>query len=268
MNRLLPRPAAVLAVMLQVAAFLVVANVVSYCLRVGAGDPSQARYLVFDLDAERNAPTWYASMTLLCCGLVLARIACIERHQGAKCWKHWATLGATFALLGFDEALGYHEMISEPTRRALGMIPPAFAFAWVVPATAFVVVLGLSYLRFLRALPRRTAVFLVGSAVLFVSGALGVETIGGAIASTEGYGSALYFLAYTTEEALEMGGVAVFLYTLLRHAERYEHAATPLPVAPVWTTAKLPRHAKPAHPAEPERRTERGRREAPADVAV
>jgi hypothetical protein len=58
--------------------------------------------------------------------------------------------------------------------------------------------------------------FLVSGSI-FVSGAIGFELLGGRQAELYGKDNVLYCFFYTCEELLEMLGVAVFIYTLLRY---------------------------------------------------
>lgn len=171
---------------------------------------------LFSLDREANIPTWYSSSTLLLSALLLAIIATHLRGAKEKWWKHWAALGVIFLLLSVDEGASIHELSIEPVRSVLG-VGGVFHWAWVVPGMAAVLVIGLAYLNFLIALPRTTRRLFVAAAVTFLSGALLLEMLGAGWFVEHGRRNMGYAAFWTAEEALEMIGVAVFIYALLVH---------------------------------------------------
>ena len=74
-----------------------------------------------------------------------------------------------------------------------------------------------AYAKFLLDLPSRTRVLFISSGILFVTGAIGFELIGGWYADKHGTGNITYALITTCEELLEMLGIALFIYTLLKY---------------------------------------------------
>lgn len=168
----------------------------------------------FDLDRENTLPSWYSSMTLLSCATLLALIAMLKRRRGERFFAHWALLAVTFVYLAIDESVSLHEILIVPLRRRLDLGGPLY-FAWVIPGSIAVAAFALTYLNFLRHLPRRTALLFLAAGATFVGGALGIELIGGALADAEGLHSLRYTLAMTSEEVCEMLGVTLFVYALL-----------------------------------------------------
>lgn len=77
---------------------------------------------------------------------------------------------------------------------------------------------GLIYVRFLLALPASERRGLLGAALVFLAGALGVEMIGGMYleAHDGGVKAAPYVVLVHVEELLEMSGVLILLHVLLR----------------------------------------------------
>jgi hypothetical protein len=172
----------------------------------------------FSLVEEANVPTWYSSVALLACAVLLAAVARTEREAGSRFVRHWKVLALGFLYLSVDEAAALHELLIEPLRGALGA-GGLFYFAWVVPALAALAVLGLAYLRFLAHLPPRTRRLFLAAAATFVGGAVGAEMVGGAWVESRGFHNAGSALLWTVEESLEMVGIVVFIYALLRHLE-------------------------------------------------
>ena len=150
-------------------------------------------------------------------GLLLA-IHRTKRQQGDPYSLHWLGLALGLALMSIDELASIHEACMWPLQSALGTSGPLF-FAWVIPGFMIVLVVGLLYLRFLLALPPRTRNIFILAALVFISGALGMEMIGSSlyhdliIAGKEE--SVPYALETIVEETLEMTGVLIFLYGIL-----------------------------------------------------
>ena len=57
----------------------------------------------------------------------------------------------------------------------------------------------------------------ITSGAIFVLGAIGFEMLSGWQAEVSGKRTYLYMIFYTCEEALEMTGIAIFIYALLSH---------------------------------------------------
>jgi hypothetical protein len=124
---------------------------------------------------------------------------------------------------GVDEAWSIHERLITPVRGLLGDGPLGILyFAWVIPGIAVVFVLTLSFLGFLLRLPAKTRFSFLVAATLFIGGALGIELVGGRYAELHGVENLTYSMIATVEESLEMAGVIVFIYALLKYiADNY-----------------------------------------------
>ncbi len=178
-------------------------------------------YLIaFDLDAEGNIPTWYSSMALLCASVLLGIIAGHLRRRKQRWAGHWRALGILLAVLSIDEIAQLHEHLGH--LHEIWQTHGLFYFAWVIPGALAAVATGLVFLRFLLQLPAATRNRFVIAALVFCTGALGVEAVSGWRAETMGMNNMTASLIATVEEDLEMIGVAVLIVALLRHmaAER------------------------------------------------
>jgi hypothetical protein len=60
----------------------------------------------------------------------------------------------------------------------------------------------------------------VAAAALYIGGALGMEMVGGYIASTTGKNLS-YVIGLTIEESLEMLGIVVFIHALMSYIKTY-----------------------------------------------
>ncbi|RBI82601.1 hypothetical protein DRV85_18465 [Rhodosalinus halophilus] len=172
----------------------------------------------FQLDAEHNLPTWVASGLLLLNGCLLVCIGGTARAASDTDWPYWTALGLIFFVLSLDEFVSAHEAMGRALQGA-GDFRGAFHYAWVIPVGLGLLVLGAIYLRFFLRLPMRTRLLILGSAALYIGGALGAEMVGGAMVSAEGW-SPRYALTTWIEETLELAGQVLFTYALLDFAVR------------------------------------------------
>jgi hypothetical protein len=193
--------------------FLFAAHISMLLIRYGLGHGSLMGLSSFvDLWSENNLPTFYSSMSLLFCGLLLYLISLSEQQSGGKFVLYWLGLAAIFTFLSVDEMLMIHDRISDKLR-ALGA-SGAFYFAWVIPYGIATVGLGIIYLRFLLNLTPQTRALFIMAAVCYVGGALGFEMIG-AIEYEKVQNRTLLMDVYNLiEETLEMVGVLIFIWGL------------------------------------------------------
>lgn len=177
---------------------------------------------LFNVDAEANIPTWYASVSLMVCSGLLAAIAQIQSHESATKASDWRTLAGIFLFLSIDELASLHELLIDPVRDTLG-VTGIFYFAWVIPYSVLVVLLGIRFLKFLTHLPAQTRRSFILAGALYVGGALGMEMIDGLYASVYGKANFTYAVMTNIEEFLEMLGIVVFIHSLLVYLKRYSN---------------------------------------------
>lgn len=173
----------------------------------------------FSLGAENNFPAYFSTLALLACSVLLAAIAIGETRQEGCRPSYWAALSGIFLFLSMDEMMSIHERLSEPVKALVGETA-VFHYAWVRPYGVLVVIFVAAFSRFLIHLPRRTALFFVLSGALYVTGALGFETLSGYHYSRLGAKDVAYVALQTMEEILEISGTILFLYALADYAER------------------------------------------------
>ena len=171
---------------------------------------------LFDIAQENNIPTWYQSIALFLCSIVLGLIAHSKRISDRRWFPYWRTLAIIFLFLSLDEVASVHELLVAPTQKVLH--PSDFLFyGWVIPAATVVAILFANYWKFLQHLPQPTKRLIILAGALYVGGAVGCEMIGGYIDSHIGIQNLPYIVEVTCEETLEMVGALVFLYALLTY---------------------------------------------------
>jgi hypothetical protein len=75
-------------------------------------------------------------------------------------------------------------------------------------------------------LPQRTLSLFVISGTIYVLGALGFELISGFEATIHSQNTILYAILSTSEEVLEMLGIALFNYSLLEYISEHVNSVT------------------------------------------
>jgi enamine deaminase RidA (YjgF/YER057c/UK114 family) len=165
---------------------------------------------IIEVNSEKSAYTWASASVIFVNAAILYVIALLGRSMA---WG-WLCLAVIFLLLSMDEALSFHERMSAVVDRHVST-GGIFHFSWVIPALVFCLVVGLAYIPFLLALPRRTMLLMAGSGAIFVSGAVGMEMVGSGFAETSGTYTMTYQMLANLEEALEGAGMLLFLYTLV-----------------------------------------------------
>lgn len=169
-----------------------------------------------NVDSEQTIPALYSWSTLLLCSILLAIITYAKKVARNRYVTHWGALSIIFLYLSLDEALSLHEKTIEPLRSALKASGFLY-FTWVIPGAIFVIIFLLSFLPFLIHLPKKTRRLFLLSGIIFVTGTLGMEMVGGYYSSSYGEERMIYAIITTIEEFLEMLGVIVFIYALLSY---------------------------------------------------
>jgi hypothetical protein len=177
------------------------------------------------VNREGNITTYYSALSLLFCGVLLFLITTIRKQVNDPYVRHWRILSYIFVYLSIDEAASIHEALVKPIRSVVS-IEGFQLTAWIFIAIPALVVFVALYAKFLFAQPRRIRnLFLIGG-IVFVYGAVVVESVGGYVLEVL-YGQELlilgravsgrivFALLLSVEEFLEMLGVAIFAYGLL-----------------------------------------------------
>ena len=195
----------------------------------------------FHLSREGNLPTYYSAVALLFCSVLLAFIARSRKREPYS--AHWAGLAAVFLFLSLDEMLQWHEILVNPVRATLDTSGLLY-FAWVIPYGLLLLTLLVLYTRFIfYHLPNRTRGLFVLAGLMFVSGAIGVEMLGGRHAELYGDQNLTMVLYQTVEESLEIMGILVFIYALTSYIAT-DLSGARLSIKP---SGLKPRNTKPSH---------------------
>lgn len=199
-----------------IAVVLLAASLLGQAVRFSTGDGHLWGFTPkFNLDAEMNVPTWYASFLFLLAALLFTRLGGVrDEDRPGRESRRWRGLAVIFLICAVDEVAAVHEMLVDPMRRifhAGGL----FYFSWVIPALALVAFLALVYGPLFLRLPAPLRRNFAAAAVVFLSGTLGMEMLGGAYVQAHGPDHFPYALLANVEEFLELTGQILLIKALL-----------------------------------------------------
>lgn len=169
-----------------------------------------------DLDDEANVPTWFSSVLMFAISVTAFLIYRGFRCGGTILRLSWAGLSVVFLALSIEEVAGFHEALMVPLRLALGA-GGVFHYAWVIPAFFLVSVFVVLSVPFLIRTPLRYRVLFVVAGAIYVAGAMGLEMIGGLVASSVGEDVYYYGFITVVEEAMEIAGLTIFAGAVLEY---------------------------------------------------
>ena len=163
---------------------------------------------IFDLNAERNIPTLFSSVTMLGASILLGYIAYLTRLTAGRYGLLWAILSLGFLYISVDESAYIHENFSEDVA------------GWIFFVAPFLIIFFLGYIGFFLHLPRRTKIYFLLAGILFIGGAFFLEYIGSWRIDTAGENRIAITLLFTSiEESFEMLGINLFIYALLLYLQ-------------------------------------------------
>lgn len=202
---------------------------ISFSLPLVLGLPFGSTWWVrefFDVNIERNLPTWWNSGLLLLAGILSAVVGTVRRicraDERTIPTVSWWGLAVVLGLMSLDEFSGFHERLGEVWDRLVGHNPlPAFqGLILGVPLALAVLVLLWVCARSLPLPAART--YLLGMAIFFV-GAIAVESV--PLFLDIWRRTFAYHVTYHLEELLEFLGAALLVIAPLRalHARRVSY---------------------------------------------
>jgi len=172
---------------------------------------------VFNIDQEANIPTWFTAGIALYLAMTTSMIASVVKSQGKFAWP-WRGISLMSIYISMDELAGFHELTINPIRENWDVGPWLYQ-SWIIPAMIIVAFIGVIYARFWWKLPSYTKLYIFLGSLIYITGAIGVESIGGFVLTTQGLNDWYVQLAHI-EEFLEMMGLIIILYSVVEYARR------------------------------------------------
>lgn len=167
---------------------------------------SQVRQF-FDVAGEGNLPSWWSTLLLALAAAAHLAAAVMARRARDRAAPAWWVSAAVLLALSLDESTALHERLDEVGRALPGGAD--LTFAWVLPGAVLAAVMLLAFTRLARALPLLARRHLLLGTVLFLGGALVLETVNGAVLDAWGTGPAYVLLTHVEELAEMLGAVAL-----------------------------------------------------------
>jgi hypothetical protein len=198
-----------------VALVLILANIIMLVIYFYINDPEQFDFVrMVDLDQETNLPTLFSSAILLLSGFLFYLLYKEAKKVKKEDAPFWLGLSFIFIFLAFDESAKIHETLGDLSENFIDASGYLY-YPWVISYMFLLLILGFFYIRFFWKMEKKLFWSFVGAAVLFLSGAIGLELLGANEASLHGADTLKYCIYYTVEESLEMFGVIYLIHILL-----------------------------------------------------
>jgi len=160
---------------------------------------------LFSLSHEGNFPTLYQVGVLAAIAALLFVIARSRAQDGDRWGRQWLILALGFTYIAIDEFASIHELLNYVLD-----LQGVFFFGWVIPFGIAALLVAISFVPFLLALPRRLARHFVLAGTIYVAGAIGMELPLGWWTAENGMENIGYALLDWSEETLEMLGAGLF----------------------------------------------------------
>ena len=203
--------------LLIMACVLVVASAAGQVMKYIVGHPTVYGLVpLFDVNREQNIPTLFSVLLFVTCSILLGLTFYLHRKQEAGLKMYWATLAIGFVFMAIDEFAKLHENVGILFKPLIGSYSHGFLyFSWVIPAMTLIIFLAMFYSRFLFKLPKKTRISFIIAGLIYLTGLLGIEMLGGYYYELHAGESLTYSLITTLEESLEMLGLILFIRALL-----------------------------------------------------
>ncbi|NMB70608.1 MAG: hypothetical protein GYA22_00470 [Bacteroidales bacterium] len=170
----------------------------------------------FDLGNEKNLPTFFQMMILFFASAQLLLCYRISQNLNDSKKAYWIILSIGFFYMGMDEWFVLHEKTNQFVRDLINVkFMNSVHFPWVVLGLIVVVLSTAFFYGFLKKLDKKIRRLLILAAVLYITGSIGFEMIGGLYIDMVGADNLVYALLTACEETLEMVGVVVMIKGIL-----------------------------------------------------
>jgi hypothetical protein len=223
-EKIIINPARVVKRMFIIVSFLLIMHLISLFLNSTLQKQHLTEFFEshFNLAHEMSFPNFFSACLLLTASALLFYIPRVRTaKKKLKNKLYWIILGCLFLFLSLDEATQIHEELMVTVkerifnRTGFDDLSGYLYMPWVIPYLLLVLVVGISFLKFLVHLEKRTRNLFIISGAVYITGALCLEMVEGHFAKYYGIDSAGYLFCVTVEEIMEMSGIIIFIYSLL-----------------------------------------------------
>ncbi|MDN3688861.1 hypothetical protein [Cyclobacterium jeungdonense] len=222
-------PQGITCLLLKLIGALFIANLISIYLKWELGYITALGFVpLFDFDQEYNLPTFYSTLALLYCAVLLWYISVENKNKNIAHSHYWKLLSLLFLVLSFDEMSSFHNQFSRLTKLvfhnitsiANGEIISQSRF-WILTYFPILLIVGVYFIPFFLKIPKKTRKSFVIAGTVFIGGAVGVELLGDWYIIFWSEADIYYALLFTLEELFEMIGVLLFIRALVTYISNY-----------------------------------------------
>lgn len=178
-------------------------------------------YRMFSLltvDFQSGLPAFFNTLLVLVAFLLLLVISLNRRNLRSDRVYEWLLLTLAFLVLSLDENPDIHSyfisMISKYGAQGQQFV---MTYAWGMPYGAIVILFVFFLVRFISSLPRNIGNGFLISGTIYVFGAIVVATVSSAFLHIRTDHSIWHEVAASYEESLEMIGLSLFIFFLLKY---------------------------------------------------
>jgi hypothetical protein len=175
-------------------------------------------FRMFDIGHEVNVPTFFSvvlffilSACALICGMYDRFLQKLKKD-----WTPWIFISVLLLFLSFDELAQVHEQLTYHTQNVLGGVSGLFYFAWVIPYGIILLLISFYLIPFLLKLSTTTKYTIIGGALVFVLGAIGMEMIGARFYEIGGVYHPGFIIGSSLEEFMEITGLLIAVWGLFQ----------------------------------------------------
>ncbi len=167
-----------------------------------------------------SIPTIFTVLLYFIAFVLFTLITAHKFSDGDRFRWQWAGLAGFFLYLAFDKGTALHTYVFKQIRTWAGGWLPIFPHQrWVFSLVLVLILLGVFYIKFIRALPKQTRLLTFISLAIYYAGFLVLERFGDDFAAAYGANTLAYSVLVTLGKTLQMSGLAFAIYTLLDYMQ-------------------------------------------------
>lgn len=176
----------------------------------------------FDLNDENSVPQWITQALFLAMALGAGLAAYLAKKVSER--RLWALIAVGGLLLSLDDVATLHEFILQSLHNTFFLDMPSTFFrnAWFVLLPFVLVAFVWLSVAVVRNLPRRTTIILIAGGMVYLCGAILIDSLANTVAERSFAGQGIYG---GIEGGLQLIGSSLFLYGIVDYVEQ-RHGAS------------------------------------------
>jgi len=194
---------------------LILADLMVLMFKFGLGRDHVLGFVpLFDFDRERSIPVLFTTALFVYASFYMFILATLKEQVFRIRWR---LLGLIFVFCAIDEFCSIHERFSYPMQQLFNT-SGIFYFGWVIPYSIIGLLLLIFFLPLFASLSLEINRWLAGAFLVFFTGAVGIEMLGGYWYEQNGQTiDLIYSIFVFFEESFEMLGLLILLRGLHKY---------------------------------------------------